>query len=280
MSAYYYLISSLPVLDREHVPATLDCDEQIAHIRQNLDVQDLGVFKALFYPGDIRNWVNLLASRRKLPDLYPLVYDIGSLSREALLNPVQYSGEWPSFMMKFHEDAGENIEDMGLPEIEANLIELFYEEVLGMGNEFLSSFSSRDRSLRNIIVACNARRYGAQLQSNLIGDTPENWQLQHSKSADFGISLEYPYIDDILETLEQEDPIALEHLADRLRWDFIDELLSFHHFDLPVVLGYVLKLLMIRRWQMLKEYSAEHKPLQRLKESILRDFVLPETDKK
>jgi hypothetical protein len=280
MSAYYYLVSSLPSLEADHVPANLDCDELMSHIRENLDEKDVPALDVLLYPGDIRNWINLQASRRKLPEPYPIADGFSTLTREVLLNPVQYSAVWPDFLNRFVENEGERMDDMGLQEMEAALLTLFYDQVTRMGEGFPGAYFARDRSLRNILAACNVRRYGLQLQGQLIGDSSENWQLQHSKTSDFGLSLEFPYIDDILETMELEDPVALEQQVDRIRWQTIDSLLSFHNFDLAVVLGYVLKLQMIRRWQLLREIGSERNPLEQLKADIMRDFVLPEMVKK
>lgn len=280
MSAYYYLVASLPSLEADHVPANLDCDELMSLIWQNLDAKDAPALSVLHYPGDIRNWINLQASRRKLPEPYPIADGFSTLTREALLNPVQHSAAWPAFLNRFVEDAGERMDDMGLQEMEAALLTMFYDQVIRMEEGFLSGYFMRDRSLRNILAACNARRYGLPLQGQLIGDSSENWQLQHSKTSDFGLSLEFPYIDDILETMELDDPVALEQQVDRIRWQTIDSLLSFHSFDLAVVLGFVLKLQTIRRWQQLREISSERNPLEQLKAGIMRDFELPEMVKK
>lgn len=73
--------------------------------------------------------------------------------------------------------------------------------------------------------------------------------------------------------------LGREKAIDNLYWDKITELSSFHYFDLEVVLAFVLKLAIIRRWFLLDEEQGRIK-FRELVEEINGTFKgVPKIDK-
>ena len=275
MAKYYYLVASFPDLDLERGNKNIDFEEIIDRIKRNLSEEDLALFQYLLYPTDIKNIISEIAAKREKPSLYPTFYLPTHIERGSFKNTAKILENLPEFLYKLFAQHPEWLEDKKLVKLENTMLERFYHAVAKQKDLFIRKYFVFDRDLRNILVACNARRYKFSLQPYLIGNAEINRQLLRSQDNDFGLSQQYPFIDTVFQTLEREEPVAIEELLDRLRWNFIDEYNAFNFFERSNVFGYFLKLMIVKRWVDL-EVEEESHYLEALINNGMENFEIPE----
>ena len=130
-------------------------------------------------------------------------------------------------------------------------------------------------TLRNSVTAVNCRRFGREIAHELIGDNPINSQLLRNPARDFGLASELDQIEKILQICELPDLLEREKKLHVLRWEFIDEAVFFHYFDIEKILGYLLRLMIALRWFRLQRPAGENL-FRELLEKMEKSYQLPE----
>lgn len=140
----------------------------------------------------------------------------------------------------------------------------FYQYMLHHENDFIRRYFAFDLDLRNVAAALNTRKYGLKEMPfvEADGDLVIS-KLKNSAFADFGLSGELDYIGRLVEIFEHGDLVATEKYLDHLRWQKIDEINTFSYFEIEVILGFLLKLMMCERWIHL-EPKKGHEAFERL----------------
>ncbi|MCX7005266.1 MAG: DUF2764 family protein [bacterium] len=92
-----------------------------------------------------------------------------------------------------------------------------------------------DTALRNALVTVRAARRGLEAAPYLRAAAPVD---EHTRAL-------------VQECVKLEDPLKAELALDQARWAFLDNLCVAHAFDFTVLLGYLLKLRLLERWQAL-----------------------------
>jgi hypothetical protein len=85
----------------------------------------------------------------------------------------------------------------------------------------------------------------------LIGDSPLTDALKTSKAADFGASEFFGDLTKLMAVLSGSNILEREQNIDMLRWKKANEINTFSYFDINYLLGFILKLLIINRWDTL-----------------------------
>ena len=52
----------------------------------------------------------------------------------------------------------------------------------------------------------------------------------------------------LVQILDNKNIIDREQALDKLRWDKIDEIVSFHYFDINIILAFLAKAKIVQRW--------------------------------
>lgn len=243
---YYYLVAGLPDIHFGRNPGNLKITELINQIKSEIQPDDLSYIKILFYPYDNANLINYCLKQNKPWNPYGNYG--GDLFKYLLL---QGDSELPEYMHQFYHDfnVGVYANSEVLPE---NLLTaLFYDYLLANSEGFIREWFAFDRDLRNILTALSARYHDQSPEKALIGDNELIIKLKQSHNYDFGLSPEFPFIEQLIRLHEQQDFSELERQIDFIRWNKIEELTAFSYFNLEVILGYLLKLKITRRWSML-----------------------------
>ena len=92
-----------------------------------------------------------------------------------------------------------------------------------------------------------------------------------SNNPDLGLGGEYPFIIKIAEVVQGGSLVALEETLDKIRFDYIDNLIGCETFSVNVVMAYSLKLLCAARWAKLspeKGRSIFDKIVAQIRENI------------
>ncbi len=242
---YYYLISGLPdmALDQSKVPLSLP--ELMEAFRISLHPDDYRRAQFLFLPVDHRNLLRLLEKEDFSWEAH------GRFSREEVEEGLKEPGRLPAYMNRFYE-AYKNEEPLwpGMS-WENQLARLSHEYLLEHTDGFLHQWFTFENQLKNFIVAWNVREFKQPAEGQFIGDNAVTQAARRSHARDLGLSTELPFLDKLMHALEQERPLEREKAIDRIKWNYIDEVNTFHYFTVEVALGYLLKWLMLHRWTQL-----------------------------
>ncbi len=116
-----------------------------------------------------------------------------------------------------------------------------YNAVQKLPSKFLKSYYELDRKIRNAQVLELAKINNVDPAKYLVGEA----------------DTEFDGYATLLDIYKEKDMYEKEHRLDTFRWDCISELVTFHYFDMDVILAFLAKAKIVARWQSLdKEKGA------------------------
>jgi hypothetical protein len=241
---YYYLIAGLPEIHFGSVPAHIRTTEIIAEIRESIAPEDVPALNTIYFPNDNYNLINYCQKTNK-PWKYPCNFSAEDFKKA--FNEAD-DDVLPAYMSEFYApfvNGSFQSADI-LPE---NILTgFFYEYVLAHSTGFLSAWFEFDRDFRNILTALSAGYQQISPDVHLIGDNEVVGMIKKSRAFDFGLTYEFPYINQLIRLHEQHDYFELEKLTDQIRWNKTEELTAFSYFTLDSILGYLIKMEISGRW--------------------------------
>ncbi len=246
MGSYYYLISGLPEVKLSDAKAKYDINEITQSILSSLSAKDAKFFKYLIYQNDNKNLVNAIAKQKGLFSPYSKHLEPCIFSKEEIQKYSNISN-LPTYMSKFLED-NKNVEWESVRHIENSLLNLYYEEMINSGNNFIKNYALFMRDMKNVLAALNGRALGFngdKIAKELIGDYSLISALSKSTASDFGVGREIPYINTIIETFnssDKADPYNMENIECSLVWEFLDKLTSIKSFTTDNIFAYYINL--------------------------------------
>ncbi len=264
--SYYYLIAGLPdlVLDQRKLPFPVAafCDE----LKTHLHPEDYALSDYLLRAADNENLLNFLMKTDKPRN------ELGRIPEDTLQEALRDPSVLPGYMQPLVR-AFEAKEPLwpGMS-WENQLAWLYYDHAIEAPNEFLRQWFAYDRDLRNILAAISARRNQLSMEGQLIGEYHLTTALRNSHARDFGLGPAYAYVERLIQW-ENNNWLERELAIDAMRWNFIEELNAFHYFDIEVVLGYLIKLMLLERWVHLDQ-SDGHETFQRLLQQLIHSEQL------
>ena len=135
----------------------------------------------------------------------------------------------------------------------------FYAAALSRGNRFIREYFRFDLNLRNAKVRFLNRALGRAPEQDLM--TGEGTDDDQDLDID-GYRFRGGEFDEALKVdaiLEGSDLLTREKALDDLVWEKVDELSTFHYFDLTAVLAYLAKLHIVDRWLALDEAAGRER---------------------
>lgn len=246
---YYYLISSLPRLRSPELQAESDIESLQLLIRENLDSSDENLFLYLLFRNDNKNLLQIMRRMDGIQNgsgnrfLQPAAFN-----HQQLEEGLQDIFDLPDYMQSFITDYHQKLLPSNQRLRENILKNLYYEEALQLRDPFLVRYFTFKRDLKNILSALNARRFHYPLEEVLIGDYALTEHLHRSIESDFGLGKEYPFVSEILETMDSGELGKLEQCIDRILWDFLNEQIAGDYFGSARVYAYFIKLSLGNRW--------------------------------
>lgn len=246
MGAYYYLISGLPEVKLSDSKAKYDINEITQSILSGLSSKDAKLFNYFIYQNDNKNLANAIALSKGLFSPYNIHLEPSFFTKEEIQKYANISN-LPNYMAKFLED-NKNTEWENIRQIENSLLNLYYEEMINVGNTFIREYALFMRNLKNILAALNGRALGFNadaIAKELIGDYPLINALTKSTAADFGLGKEIPYINNIIETFnssDKADPYNMENIECSLVNEFLGRATSIKSFTTDNLFAYYINL--------------------------------------
>lgn len=131
---------------------------------------------------------------------------------------------------------------------EENLCNHFYRVASKSKNKFIREYFRFDLTLRNIQAAYVARKSQQNPELFLVGNSTITEALKTSKASDFGLSNDVEFATRLIQILENPNILEKEQLLDQLRWNKANEICTFNYFDNNVILSFILKSHILKRW--------------------------------
>ncbi|MGY6744043.1 MAG: DUF2764 family protein [Cecembia sp.] len=243
---YYYLIASLPDISPEMDPSKLDFEEIFDLIYRNLSEEDKALFRYLIYPNDIDNLLSILSEKH-------LDWTMGGFKKPAIFQEEELKGyklnkgNFPDFMNDFLTDNEDRFAGMSLREMEDGLGDRFYNEVFGLENKFLISYYAFLRGLRALIAAFHYNTYDFLSQPKIQDADRLLLQVGPDRSPAAMVTKDYPYLEELIKVLSENQPKKTERFIDKVQWDFLESQ-SEGAFSPSQVFAYTAKLQILQRW--------------------------------
>lgn len=249
---YYYLVAGFPdiVLDQKKIPFSLA--ELKQELKYHLHADDYRLVEYLFLEYDNINFLNIL--QKKEAEFIPM----GNYDQSFFIEEIKEPEHLPVYMKKFITAYREENPDNPNMSLENQLTWLYYDFMIEQKNEFLRQWFSFLRDVKNIFTIYNARKFGIDIETQMIGDYELTEAAKRTTSKDFGMVNELPYIDQIIGIHENTDVVEQEMSFDLLKWNYLDSLNTFNYFSIEQILAFVIKFIMVERWINLEtEHSKE-----------------------
>ncbi|MDL2331036.1 DUF2764 domain-containing protein [Odoribacter sp. OttesenSCG-928-A06] len=246
---YTAFIAGLPEIawsDRKRPLTVLDFREQA---RNYIGGKDEELLNMLFLSNDNRQVLRLLNKREPIADLetvYPL-----SLLEDEVREP---EGLLPYYLNRFI--AGFKDGHHEYTQKPANILSaMYYDYMIDSGNAFLSGYAAFARDLKNVLTALVCKKHARELVPEIVGDNEFSHALKNSHAKDFGLAIEYPWVDQVITLMENKNLVERERGIDLLRWNYIEEAVTFKYFSIERVLAFAMELRIIERWSKMDSES-------------------------
>ena len=255
MSKYYCLIAGLPSLSPDDTKLTCSVSDFKSELEPILTERDQRLMRWFYLKFDNRNLLSLLCKTSddrfdergvfSLTDLNTLV---DSLKED---DKIPKNSSFPAYISKFIRayfvrlDNGETVDPWWM---EDQLAALYYAEAMKCGNDFLAAWFEMNLNMGNLLTVLNCRKYGLDKEHFIVGDNEMAGSLRLSSGRDLHFSDSAEYMTELLQIVEEREPMLREKRLDLLRWKWLDEQTFFKVFDIESVITYMLRLEMIERW--------------------------------
>lgn len=150
--------------------------------------------------------------------------------------------------------------------LKRKLDEAFYNCMNRYRNKFVRLWYDFDLTLKNTLVAFAARKQKRPADKEFVlpkalAPKPEEgfseeaepelitWIKENMGQGDFGLKLRLSYAEELFAALDSEDVYVRERKVDQFRWNMLDEMILDKDFQMDVVLAYLVKMQILKRWQ-------------------------------
>jgi len=248
---YYYFVSGLADLLFDSGGNLPDMAEFRLELKNNLHPDDYYLSSILFLPYDNRNLISFLEGNEDHWE------ELGNYSRDTFeeyvrfLEPViQENDNLPDYMVKVISENSRSEEGLDVMKVRKLLYEGYVKMAFDSGNRFLKEWVVFETDLKNIFSFLNAKSLDIDPEPHMIGDnsfTEELLELFRS-GKDFSMSFESEYASAIFKIAMENEFIEREKRIDLFRWNYIDSITFFEYFSIDMILGYLIKYSIVRRW--------------------------------
>lgn len=239
---YYCLIAGLPdiLIDQKKIPFSVI--ELKQELQYQLHPKDYQLVEYLFLPYDNINFLNIL--QKKEAEFNPL----GNYSESFFMDEIKEPENLPGYMKKFLEAYRDENPIHPNLSLENQLTWLYFDFMLEQKNEFLRDIFTIIRDINNIFAIYNARKFGLNIENQMIGNYELTEAAKKTTSKDFGLASEITPIDEIIGIYENNDILEQEMSIDLLKWRHMNNLNTFNYFTIEFILAYVLEFIIVERW--------------------------------
>ncbi len=168
---------------------------------------------------------------------------------EALLTREGYPAYLFEFLDKYENDS-ERIKHF------SELLSIHYQKEIGKASGFLKEYMTFERDWRRVFAALRAKKMGRDIAEELKDENPEDELmaliLEQKDSKTFDLPEPYTELKDIFEKYS-DSPMALQQALYEYRFQKIDQMCGIEIFTLRRILGYMIQLILVEKWEKLDQ---------------------------
>lgn len=266
---YVAFIAGLPEIGWEDRKLTLTVREFREQAKDYISGKDEELLDLFFLPNDNAQILRLLYKEGANPDLQT-VYSLKELEEEVQ----EPTSLLPAYLREFIADFKE--EHLKYDTVPENVLSwMYYDYMLASDNGLVREYAAFSMNLKNLIAALNSRKYGWNIAREVIGDNEFSNALRTVNSRDFGLAMDYPYVEKVIALMEDDNLVERERGLDLIIWNFLDEAVTFEYFSIERVISYMLKLMIVERWSKLSSESGR-RVFMELVEKFRKSFEFKE----
>ena len=237
---YYFLASYLPEILRDDIKIRVSLGDLLEE-RFHIPEPDWKEIELVFLGRDVLVLEKLLSGKT-------VSISHSLFSVEFWQDQIKSAKEGPEFVLDFLRST--DLRSVGFKEIDRLYAGYFLHALGTTANEFVRDYFIFQQNLRNVVAALRARQKGLDPSEYLIGEGEVVNILSSSTAEDFGLSLEFPWIESLIKA---ETPHERQAMVEQIQWDYLDEHAGPDPFDFRVILAYLLKLEILERQLALSE---------------------------
>lgn len=265
---YYYLVAGLPdiIIDQKKLSFTLE--EFRDEMQNHLHPDDYKLVELLFLPADNSNLLNLLLKSDEPFD------ESGKYTRDELEEEIREPSVTPEYLQKFitaYKSETPVFEGLSW---EDQLAWLYYEYLLNCSNGYLREWFEFDLNLKNIVAGFNVRKHKLKGDKYFIGDNNIVQAVKKSTLKDFGLGNDFEPMEKLITIQENENLLERERAMDTMRWEFMDDRNTFNYFTIEVLLAFVKKLQIVKRWLDM-DYETGKEMFKKLLDQLEQSYEFP-----
>lgn len=246
---YIAFIAGLPEIAWDDRKLSLTVADFRTQLKDYIDGKDEKLVDLFFLPNDNAQVLRLL--NKQEPDTaLTTVYPVKLLEDE-----VQEPDKTiPSYLKEFITDFKE--EHLRYEVSPENVLSwMYYEYMMKADNLLVRKFAEFSMNLKNLVTALNARKYGMEISGEVIGNNEFATALRTSNAKDFGLGMDYAFVEKVIALMENDNLVERERGLDLIIWNFLDEAVTFEYFSLERVISYMLRLMIVERWSKMSSES-------------------------
>jgi hypothetical protein len=237
---YYFLASYLPEILRDDIKLRVSLGDLLEE-RFHIPEPDWKEIELVLLGRDVLVLEKLLSGKT-------VSISHSLFSVEFWQDQIKSPKEGPEFVLDFLRST--DLRSVGFKEIDRLYAGYFLHAFGTTANEFVRDYFIFQQNLRNVVAALRARQKGLDPSEYLIGEGEVVNILSSSTAEDFGLSLEFPWIESLIKA---ETPHERQAMVEQIQWDYLDEHAGPDPFDFRVILAYLLKLEILERQLALSE---------------------------
>ena len=237
---YYFLASYLPEILRDDIKIRVSLGDLLEE-RFHIPEPDWKEIELVFLGRDVLVLEKLLSGKT-------VSISHSLFSVEFWQDQIKSPKEGPEFVLDFLTST--DLRSVGFKEIDRLYAGYFLHALGTTANEFVRDYFIFQQNLRNVVAALRARQKGLDSSEYLIGEGEVVNILSSSTAEDFGLSLEFPWIESLIKA---ETPHERQAMVEQIQWDYLDEHAGPDPFDFRVILAYLLKLEILEKQLALSE---------------------------
>ena len=237
---YYFLASYLPEILRDDIKIRVSLGDLLEE-RFHIPEPDWKEIELVLLGRDVLVLEKLLSGKT-------VSISHSLFSVEFWQDQIKSPKEGPEFVLDFLRST--DLRSVGFKEIDRLYAGYFLHALGTTANEFARDYFIFQQNLRNVVAALRARQKGLDPSEYLIGEGEVVNILSSSTAEDFGLSLEFPWIESLIKA---ETPHERQAMVEQIQWDYLDEHAGPDPFDFRVILAYLLKLEILERQLALSE---------------------------
>ncbi|MCX7821197.1 MAG: DUF2764 domain-containing protein [Brevinematales bacterium] len=269
MRKYYYLVASLPDVILQGESKGMALFDFLEFCEMEMHPEDFKNLKMMYLFNDIKNVVFF----KKEDDVFvtPSFY-----SKEEFIENFKD----PDYFFPFIADylfflkTGKRFYPAKTQVDE--LTQLFYENIDEMKiYDFIKKYYVEcELVLTNLSRAMVLKFRNSFDENKLINYGDYYERIVRSNNLDFGMQIEFPFLEKLSDALNKSDFVLFEELIERARWDMLDRLVDDDFFSVENVFAIGKKLESVNRWKNLNVEKGKAK-LEELVNSIKAKIAFP-----